>query len=142
MADETDQTIAAITRGLEGWYARLGRQFGPLSRPQRRVLLHLDDDSGLRVSDIAERLGMTTAGATRMVNALEAAGYVRRFRLPDADGREVRVALTPDGSRALQEAERAFHRRIEESLAALTPDDRATLARLLGDVAASPPPES
>src|SRR5438105_1467214 len=31
-------TIGAIARGLERWYALLGRQFGPLSRPQRRVL--------------------------------------------------------------------------------------------------------
>src|SRR2546423_1848550 len=100
--------IEAIAHGLERWYALLGGQFGVLSRPQRRVLSTVTAGNALRVSDVAERAGMTAAGATRMLDTLEDLGYVRRFRRPEADGREVYVAATPQGAEALQEADRAF----------------------------------
>src|SRR5690348_6964265 len=105
--DET-ATIGAIARGLERWYALLGRQFGPLSRPQRRVLVAIAGSEEVRVGDVAERIGMTMAGATRMIDTLEALGYVRRYRVPEADQRQVYLAITPEGTAALQEANRVF----------------------------------
>ena len=39
--DENDRDYAQLTSiayALDDWYTRLGRQFGPLSRPQRRML--------------------------------------------------------------------------------------------------------
>src|SRR6185437_9198021 len=91
-----EQNAATIARALDVWISRLGREFGPLSRPQRRMLRTLDELSRLgtpvRASDLADYLGLTSAGATRMLNKLEGAGYLSRFRDPGADQREVYAA--------------------------------------------------
>src|SRR5437867_1648250 len=129
-------TNSTIARGLERWYALLGRQFGPLSRPQRRVLTAVAGGDEVRVGDVADRVGMTTAGATRMIDTLEALGYVRRFRLPTADQRQVYVALTPEGAHALEQADRIFLERVQATVGELSADERATLARLLEAIAA------
>jgi DNA-binding MarR family transcriptional regulator len=130
--------LQTIARGLEQWYALLGRQFGPLSRPQRRVLAAVVRADEVRVGDLAEATGMTTAGATRMVDTLESLGYVRRFRLPHADQRQVYVALTAEGRTALAEAERVFVSRVQATVDALSDDERRLLARLLEAIAAGP----
>ena len=134
-------TIGAIARGLERWYALLGRQFGPVSRPQRRVLAAVAGGDEVRVGDVADRVGMTTAGATRMIDTLEALGYVRRFRLPAADQRQVYVALTPQGAAALREADRVFLDGVRATVNALSAGERATLARLLDAIGAAGPPQ-
>src|SRR5689334_15986146 len=71
---------ATIASGLDACYSQLGRQFGPLSRPQRRMLRLLNRDRAVRVSDLGEQLGLTTAGTTRMLDKLESLGYATRSR--------------------------------------------------------------
>jgi DNA-binding MarR family transcriptional regulator len=123
--------VVAIAQALDHWYTGLGRQFGPLSRPQRRMLRLLAAETATRVGDLAERLGLTTAGATRMLDTLEALGYARRFRAPHTDQRQVYVALTPEGERALQQADQVFFERVRARVQGLSAAERATLARLL-----------
>jgi|GEM_PF-1054179 DNA-binding MarR family transcriptional regulator len=131
-ADDLDATgVATIAQALDRWYTGLGRQFGPLSRPQQRVLRLLGTRTATRVGDLAEQLGVTTAGATRMLDTLEALGYARRFRTPHTDQRQVYVALTPDGERALREADRVFFERVHAGIRILNPAERAMLAHLL-----------
>lgn len=133
-----DGDAGAIAHALDAWYTALGRQFGPLSRPQRRMLhtMATSGGDGLRMSDLAQRLGLTAAGATRMVDLLEGLGYARRFRAPGEDQRQVYVAATAAGAAALAEADRAFEERVGRSLAPLTPEERARLGELLRRVAA------
>ena len=135
---DDQETTIAIAGALDGWSALLGRQFGPLSRPQRRMLTLLAEHPETRIGDLTARLGQTTAGTTRMIDALEGLGYARRLRLPDTDGRQVHVALTEAGAAALLEADRAFQARVATTLAPLRPAERAALARLLRAVAATP----
>src|SRR6266446_3712554 len=122
---------ASIAYALDEWYSRLGRQFGPLSRPQRRMLRLLSADTMVRVGDLGEQLGLTTAGTTRMLDKLEAMGYAARSRTAQHDQRQVYVTLTPAGALALQEAERVFLARMQHFLSNLSPPERATLAHLL-----------
>jgi DNA-binding MarR family transcriptional regulator len=86
----------------------------------------------MRVSDLAERLGLTSAGATRMLDNLEAQEYATRSRMPLGDQREVYVALTEAGREALTQANAVYLARIAASAAALTLQERNTLASLLG----------
>ena len=122
---------AAIGHALDEWYAQLGRQFGPLSRPQRRTLRLLSVETTVRVGDLGEQLGLTTAGTTRMLDKLEALGYATRSRTAQHDQRQVYVTLTPAGALALQEAEHVFLERMQALLNNLSPTERATLAHLL-----------
>src|SRR5258708_15982749 len=74
--------VAAIAHALDEWYTRLGRQFGPLTRPQRRMLRLLQVDTMVRVGDLGEQLGLTTAGTTPMLDKLETIGYAAPSRPP------------------------------------------------------------
>ena len=128
-AEEAEITM--IASALERWYEQLGRQFGPLSRPQRRMLRLLSMDTKVRVSDLSEQLGVTTAGTTRMLDKLESLGYAARSRMDQYDQRQVYVTLTTEGAGALHEAERVFQERVQTLLNKLNPSERATLAHLL-----------
>ncbi len=122
--------IAIIAQGLDEWYTHIGRQFGPLSRPQRRMLREVLAQDRMRVSDLAERLGLTTAGSTRMLDTLESLGYISRTRIPATDQREVYVTLTAAGQEALRLANVVYLQRVAAMTARLLPAERSELARL------------
>lgn len=123
--------IVAIAQGLDDWNSLLGRQFGPLSRPQRRMLRLLDLEQGVRVGDLGEELGLTTAGTTRMLDKLETLGYASRARDQKNDQRQVYVTLTSAGQQALKEADKVFLERVQSTLSILNETELSTLTRLL-----------
>ena len=132
--DENEHDYAvmvSIAYALDEWYTRLGRQFGPLSRPQRRMLRLLRVDTQVRIGDLGVQLGLTTAGTTRMLDKLEAMGYAKRSRTDQRDQRQVYVSLTLPGAIALRDAEGVFLERMQVLLRNLSPAERATLAQLL-----------
>jgi len=138
-SSSTDTTqasdITTIAQALDHFSTLLGRQFGPLSRPQRRLLLLLTNcdpaSEPLRVSDLAEHLGLSVAGATRMLDTLEGLGYVNRHRPTHTDQRQVFVKLTPAGKQAIQTANEILEQRLGNLLLRLTATERASLAELL-----------
>ncbi|BCJ56422.1 hypothetical protein Asp14428_78970 [Actinoplanes sp. NBRC 14428] len=84
--------LARIHQLLAG---RLLRAAG-LHPSQELLLMRLWESGPQRQAALAEELGTDSAGTTRIVQRLEAAGYVRR--LPDpADRRATLVATTPAG---------------------------------------------
>lgn len=95
------------------------------------MLRQLDTETTVRVGDLGEQLGLTTAGTTRMLDKLEALGYATRSRTAQHDQRQVYVALTPAGAAALQAAEQVFLERMRITLRVLNASERATLANLL-----------
>ncbi len=127
-----DATTTEIAQALDEWYSNLGRQYGPLTRPQRRMLRLIGAGQLLRVGDLAERLGLTTAGATRMLDTLESLGYASRARgANQTDQRKVYVALTPGGDAALRAADAVYLARVSEMTRRLSASERAQLATLL-----------
>jgi MarR family 2-MHQ and catechol resistance regulon transcriptional repressor len=84
----------------------------------------------LTVNEIASRLSMDKASASRAVASLARKRYVRRRVHPD-DSRALQVDATPSGERLYERihaAGRACHRRLLESVA---PDVRTSLTLLL-----------
>jgi DNA-binding MarR family transcriptional regulator len=127
-----EETLRLIAERLDELSLQLGREFGPLSRSKRRALLLLAKVPSMRVSDLAEQLGLTSAGATRMLDSLEAQEFATRSRMPLADQREVYIALTESGKEALIQANAVYLARISARLAQLTVEERDTLSGLLG----------
>jgi DNA-binding MarR family transcriptional regulator len=123
--------IAEIAHALDRWYTLLGRQFGPLSRPQRRMLRLLSRETPVRVGDLGEQLGLTTAGTTRMLDKLESLGYAVRSRAAHSDQRQVFVTLTPTGEQAVREADAVFLGRVRTMLGGLSATERVALAHIL-----------
>ena len=69
---------------------------GKVSFPQYFLLGYLAAQKHLTMSEIAARMGHTTAAATGLVDRLEKLGYVRRTHASD-DRRKIEVQITPSG---------------------------------------------
>ena len=68
-----------------------------------------------RVLDIASELSLTTGGTSKLVDTIEASGYVRRRPNPE-DRRSLLIELTPAGRRLFQKASKTFERELEARL--------------------------
>jgi DNA-binding MarR family transcriptional regulator len=94
-------------------------------------------DADRSLSELARLLGMTLPGAGKIVDEMEARGYVERR--PDRSDRRVkRLALSPRGRAALAAA-RAFHRDFEQRLED-APALRRALEGIVGEPSGGPAP--
>jgi DNA-binding MarR family transcriptional regulator len=105
------------------------RGFTDLGRTYGYVFRALADGS-LQLTQLAERLGMSDQGASKIVNEMEQRGYVERVADP-TDRRAKQLRLTQRGQAALTAARR-FHATYERRLARRLGDaDVATVRRIL-----------
>jgi DNA-binding MarR family transcriptional regulator len=91
---------AAATRGLAAQLAAHG-----LSLNDYEALLHLSQagDGRMRRIDLAEQLGLTASGVTRLLEGLEACGLVERH-VCESDLRVAYAVITAAGRSRLAEA--------------------------------------
>jgi DNA-binding MarR family transcriptional regulator len=97
------------------------------------VLLHVGrSPEGVRpMSELTEATAFTSGGVTRLVDRMEAAGYVERRPCP-TDRRVQYVGLTDKGREMLERASEIHVRGIEERmLGKLAPGEAEELDRLL-----------
>jgi DNA-binding MarR family transcriptional regulator len=97
------------------------------------VLLHVGrSPNGVRpMSELTEATAFTSGGVTRLVDRMEAAGYVERRPCP-TDRRVQYVGLTDKGREALQRASEVHVRGIQERMIdRLSPREIDELDRLL-----------
>src|SRR5688572_981117 len=79
--------------------------------PAHLAIFQYPSPRGLRVTQLAERAGMSRQAATYLIAELEESGYIER-RSDPADGRASLVDLTARGETAISEI-RASVRRLE-----------------------------
>lgn len=103
---------------------------------QMRVLLIVDRHSPLNLSSLAAHLGLSVPSASRLVERLVDADLVRR-ETAEHSRREVMLALTASGRRALNRLRRARRQSIDGLLGRLTPAERAALVSGLTAFAAA-----
>jgi MarR family 2-MHQ and catechol resistance regulon transcriptional repressor len=94
------------------------------------VLGQLRDHGALSPSELGERLIVTRATVTGVVDSLERRGYVRRSPNP-SDRRRVIVELTPRGLEVVGQVRTLIHRRERDWMAALTDEELDTFISLL-----------
>jgi DNA-binding MarR family transcriptional regulator len=152
--DEATPTPNDQPDAREAWHRLLKVSSGVLREFDRRlddahrlgisefdVLITLDSAEGgrLRMTDLANAVMLSSGGLTRLVGRLEERGLVRRDPDP-TDSRAFHASLTEEGRQRLAVARVTHDGVIEERLAAcLTPDDVATLTRILERVLESEP---
>ncbi len=114
-------------------HERLLRSAGVRLDRAGAALLHKLSAGGdsLRVTDLAELLGVDTPTVTRKVQQLERDAMVVRQTDPD-DRRAIRIRLTPAGRRTLERVRRARRAWLDQLLEGWDDDDLSTLADLLG----------
>ena len=117
--------LFAVGRRLK---ARLPR--GHVDPGMMFVLHQVQANGSLRVSELADCMGLDASTASRHVRHLEDGGYLARTGDP-GDRRASRVRLTPKGRGALARAMRARAAVIDRAIADWPDDDRATLTTLI-----------
>lgn len=113
-------------------FDRIGRLLRPLqvSAAGGLVLGVLRDHGEMSPSELGQRLIVTRATVTGLVDSLEARGFVRRTANP-ADRRSLVVEITPAGRDVLQELRTIVHRNEKAWLSSLSDADlRAYIAHL------------
>ena len=100
-----------------------------------RVLMCLkhaprDNPLGLHVSEISQRLHVTSSSITQLLNGLEAQGLIARHAAPD-DRRAIFVRLTADGEAVAHQAARTLHEAFHGLITFLGEAESAQLADLL-----------
>ena len=110
----------------------LERSLTDMTLPQFRVLSVIAS-SPERANRIAEKAAMSRPSLTGLLDGLEARGWVQRVDV-EGDRRGVSLEVTPAGTDALKQAERAMTAELELVLRS-SPDDRAAVIDGLGALA-------
>ena len=113
-------------------YALIGEL--DISITQMKTLHALDDCADeVSVKELADRLGLSLPGASRMVDGLLRRGWLERREDPD-DRRMKRVGITAAGRTIINRIETARLAGLEDYSASLSPEQRATLSSALSDL--------
>jgi DNA-binding MarR family transcriptional regulator len=127
-------TDAALASELRTSVMRLARRLRrmradtTLSLGQLAALGTIDRHGSMTPGELAAHERVQPPSMTKIVKALEAAGYVTRSPHP-TDGRQVVVTLTPTGSTLLKEDRRQREAWLAQRLRDLTPEERDLLHR-------------
>ncbi len=105
-------------------FDRIGRLLRPLgvSAAGGLVLGILRDRGRMSPSELGERLIVTRATVTGLVDSLERRGFVRRTANPD-DRRSLLVEITPSGLDVLQRLRELIHRNEKAWMSGLTDEE-------------------
>jgi DNA-binding MarR family transcriptional regulator len=93
-------------------------------------------EGGVRVGELADRVGVDDTTATRFVDRLVASGLAERSSLP-GDRRVSVVALTDEGSALMRQVAAQRQRFFADVLTVLDPDEREELVRLTAKAASA-----
>ncbi len=112
----------AIAQAIVG--RRFDPQLGGLGFTEFLILYHLSKNPAgkMRRVDLAEHIGLTASGVTRLLAPMEKIGLVKR----EANAQDARVsfvALAPSGKRMLQESMENAEDQAEQLLSNCTKDE-------------------
>jgi DNA-binding MarR family transcriptional regulator len=135
LVDEFEDALQTVARAITNsrLHERLLRSAGVRIDRAGATLLHKLTAGGdsLRITDLAELLGVDAPTVTRKVQQLEREEMVVR-RIDPKDRRAVRVCLTPSGRQTIDRIRRAKRAWLENMLNVWSDEDLAMLAALLG----------
>jgi DNA-binding MarR family transcriptional regulator len=124
--------IADVARLVRTAFDRRVRGLG-LTRPQWLALTRLYRRPGASQSEFAEMMEVEKATAGRMIDRLEAKGWVER-RAQNGDRRVKRLHLTPEARRVHKRIWHIAEANLDDALADLSAQEGAQLRKLLSRV--------
>jgi len=96
---------------------------GNVSFPQYHLLGFLSQQEHLTMTDIAQRMGHTTAAATGLVDRLEKLGHAKRVHAKD-DRRKILVSITPSGAELVAEVRNDMVENLVRMMTHLEPEEQ------------------
>lgn len=129
---QATEAVMNTIRTADLLFDRIGRLLRPLnvSAAGGLVLGILRDRGAMAPSELGDRLIVTRATVTGLVDLLERRGFVRRATHP-TDRRSVLVEITAEGLTVLQELRTIVHRNERDWMAVLSDDELRTYVGLL-----------
>lgn len=110
-----------------------------LTLTQMKCLMLLEHcEAAVAIGDLAERVGLSLASASRTVEGLQRRGWTER-REDEHDRRVKRVSLTPAGHDVAERVTQARVQGLERYAASLTDEQRARLHAVITDLATATP---
>lgn len=128
-ADGLAERLRTLARGQQKFAVTMARRLD-LSPSDVTALEYLLSEGPLGPVELGQRLGMTSASATTLVDRLEAAGHVDRRPHP-TDRRRLVVVPTGTAGALAYGAGRPMFEGLERAAADLSPAERAVVARYL-----------
>ncbi len=101
-----------------------------MSTPQLKALLLISEEEGIRMRELARRLGGSFSNATVLVDRLVDRGLVERMAEPQ-DRRVVLVRATEDGQHLIEQLVTSWRTLSAPLLETLTSEDLATVRKVL-----------
>ena len=118
------------TRRLRRSQAQRLAPLGLTPAQERALRIITRSDEPLRMTELAEHLGIVPRSVTTVIDALEEAGLVRR-EIDPTNRRAILLHLTERGTAVRDDLREARRRAAEDLFAPLSAQDRQTLAELL-----------
>jgi DNA-binding MarR family transcriptional regulator len=122
--------LHGLTRRLRRSQAERLAPLGLTPAQERALRVISRSDEPLRMTELADRLGIVPRSLTTVVDALEEAGLVRR-EIDARNRRAILLRLTDQGAAVRNELREARRRAAEDLFAPLPPADRELLGGLL-----------
>lgn len=98
---------------------------GNVSFPQYFLLGHLDQNGTATMTEIAQKMGHTTAAATGLVDRLENLAYITRCHAKE-DRRKVIVKITDKGQSLVHRIREDMVKNVQKVMGHLTPDEQSS----------------
>ena len=120
------ERLADIFTGLQrNFMLTLSKELqrGDVSFPQYFLLGFLELKGELTMTEIAKKMGHTTAAATGLVDRLEKLGHVERGHAKN-DRRKILVRITPSGKRIVSEVRDDMIANLLKMMEHLEPDEQ------------------
>jgi DNA-binding MarR family transcriptional regulator len=133
LADLFQRLMRRLRRAQAERLAPLG--LTPAQERALRVITRSEEP--LRMTELADQLGIVPRSVTTVVDALEQAGLVRR-EIDPHNRRAIRLHLTDRGLAVRDDMREARRRAAEDLFAPLTAGDREALGELLGQLDQDP----
>jgi DNA-binding MarR family transcriptional regulator len=134
------EVLVALLRTADVVRRAISRVLEPYDiTPQQYNVLRIlrgAGEQGLPTLEIADRMIEQAPGVTRLLDRLEAKGWVRRQRCPE-DRRQVLCWLTPAGLDLVTQLDEPVESADAEAVAELSPEEQDHLLKLLDAVRAA-----
>jgi DNA-binding MarR family transcriptional regulator len=99
---------------------------GNISFPQFFLLAYLSSEDYLTMSDIAKKMGHSTAAATGLVDRLEKLGYVERIHAAE-DRRKIMVRITNKGTELVAHMRKEIATNLADIMADMDEEETETV---------------
>jgi len=121
------RAASTVTEVIEVLWDR-GREVttSPVPPSQLKLLFVLENEEGVNLRNVTERLGSTAPSASRLCGRLEAAGLVNRTPSPSSR-RELRLWLTDEGRSFLQDLRSRREEELRTVISRMPPKEQAML---------------